>query len=805
MLALAALLSPPFSTLTYLLPAGFTPEFWRPGLRLAVPLGRSLRAALLLEAGDEIAGSSGAGEGGRAFALKEIIWPLERSPLLSPEYLDYARELALRQAQPLGRALAGMLPAGLRSAGARLRFFISGAEGIGDGKTGVRDMDLPRIREAGEEERLVLARCWQSGQGGVLRMRENADEELYALRILPPWPVRPSALRQIALLEFLEGRGFLSRRRILRELGAESAGLLKLLTERGLLEARREMPEEPEAGGEAAAWLRRYAPVLELPPAFALNGEQRAALEDLSALAGKTQPAVRLLHGITGSGKTAVYLELASRVLRQGRSVLLLAPEVALALKLKADVKERFPGLPVLLFHGYQTQAGREAVFRKTAGTEEPALIVGTRSALFLPLKNIGAIVLDEEHDSSFKQEERLSYQAKELAWFRAERQKALLVLGSATPDVKTFYAAEQGKIGLHTLKNRVGGGTLPLVGLIPMPRASGRGLMEESLRELKACVLRGEQAVILLNRRGFSPSMYCLACGSVPRCPNCAIALTYHKARERLLCHYCGHAAPFPSPCRECGSINYLPLGEGTEKLEEDLRLSLPPGRRVLRLDRDSTGRPGAMEDILQSFGRGEAEVLVGTQMLSKGHHFPQVTLVIVADGDLGLNMLDYTATERTFQLVMQAAGRAGRGEKPGRVLIQTRDPGHYCWEYVLKSDYAGFYRQELERRRKLLYPPFVCLALIRINYPVGRPGGEEALRRAGEKLQSAGKSLGVSVLGPAPAPFPVRERALRFQCLLKGLDWRSIRGVYNALALDPFFSSRLELSLDVDPVSSD
>jgi primosomal protein N' (replication factor Y) len=351
-----------------------------------------------------------------------------------------------------------------------------------------------------------------------------------------------------------------------------------------------------------------------------------------------------------------------------------------------------------------------------------------------------------------------------------------------------------------------VAGGSPPQLSLGILPRNSGKSgiLTPESSRALDDCLNAGGQAVILLNRRGYAPSMYCLECGATPRCPDCEIALTYHKGREKLLCHYCGYSVHFPAPCPGCKSLHYLPMGEGTEKLEERLAGQLKPGTRVLRLDRDSTRRPGSMEDILEAFGRGEAEVLVGTQMLSKGHHFPRVSLAVVADGDVGLNSLDYNAAERSFQLIVQASGRAGRGDRPGKVIIQTRDPSHYCWEYILNGDYEGFYRRELERREKRRYPPFVHLALLRVSYPLGWARGPSLLRHLGEALREAGKELGVAVLGPAPAPFPKRERRLRFQCLLNGGDWQKIRGVYAAAAALAPSGPELRLSLDIDPATT-
>lgn len=787
-LAQAALLSPPYSTLSYLLPPGFSQSFWQPGLRLAVPLGRNTRTAVLLEI-SEVEKPD--------YALKEIVWPLEETALLSPAYLDYARQFSLRQAQSIGRVLSSMLPAGLRQSKITLRFF---------GSSLPEDFKLAQIATLDPAYRIRLAALWESGQGKVLHIKNSADEEVYSLKVAPPWPVRPSAKRQLELLEFMEGRGLITRRRIIYALGDTIAPILKNLVQRGLIELRAEEATHPASGSDNSAWLEKYKELLQSPPPFCLNAEQETALLDFDRLVQAQKPATRLLYGITGSGKTAVYLELAARCLALGRSALLLAPEVALALKLKRDAEKRFPGLPVHLFHGYQSQAGREAVFRALACANEPSLVVGTRSALFLQMPPTGLIILDEEHDSSFKQDERLNYQAKELAWFLSMQHQALLLLGSATPDLKTFYAAEKGEIKMHRLSERVGGGTLPEVSLSVIPRSLGKSgiLTPESTSALNECLDDSGQAVILLNRRGYAPSMYCLDCGTVLRCPDCEIALTYHKSREKVICHYCGYNAPFPLPCPKCKSLHYLPMGEGTEKLEERLLGELRPSARVLRLDRDSTSRPGSMEEILEAFGQGEADILVGTQMLSKGHHFPRVSLAIVADGDMGLNSLDYNAAERTFQLIVQASGRSGRGEKSGKVIIQTRDPSHYCWEYILRNDYEGFYQSELARREKRRYPPFVRLALVRISYPLGWSQGQNILQRLAEALKKAGQELGVSVLGPAPAPFPMRERRLRFQCLLKGQDWQKIRGVYTAAASIAPGGSELRLSLDIDPATT-
>jgi primosomal protein N' (replication factor Y) len=541
-----------------------------------------------------------------------------------------------------------------------------------------------------------------------------------------------------------------------------------------------------------------------LPRGFTLTPHQWEAFSALREAAHSGKAETHLLFGITGSGKTAVYLELARDTLNRGRSVLLLAPEVALALKLRNDAEQALPGATRIFYHGYQSPAAREGTFRSLLDKSEPVLVVGTRSALFLPLENVGLIILDEEHDASFKQDEGFAYQAKEVAWFRIKHDNALLLLGSATPDLKTFHAVAQGRIPLHTLAERAGNSALPEIRLVRLPRdkTAPDPFAEETRQALSDTVRRGEQAVILLNRRGYAPLMYCLACGATAKCPSCDIGLAYHKGRERLLCHYCGYSTPFPSPCATCNGLHFLPMGEGTEKLEEQLAALLSPGTGVLRLDKDSTRRPGRMEEILGSFARKEAAVLVGTQMLSKGHHFPDVTLAVAVDADIGLNLPDYRAAERSFQLLLQSAGRAGRGDRPGTVIIQTRDPQHYCWQFVQHADYEGFFARELALRESRRYPPFVRLALIRISYPRDADGAEEDVAALGALLRGKARELGVTALGPAPAPLPVLKGRRRFHCLLKGMDWTSLRAVY-ATAFASSVKGHLRIALDIDPVN--
>ena len=787
MYASVALLSPPYACLTYALPPEFPAAFWQTGLRLAVPLGRgeqgALRAAVLLR----VSPTTDLPEN---VACKTVCWPLENEALLPPDLLALALDLARRQGVEPGHILGHVLPQGLRSTRVRLHRLEAGRASA---------LSLRQIREIQPEERRELAQALCVGAARMLAPgADAASEEFCLLRADPPWPVRPSAARQIEVLEYLHEHGAVSRRRLLQNLGQAVAPALQSLLKAGHLALTRE-----DSGEEDEQAL------LPPPPTpFCLNADQEAALAGLRAALGEEEPASRLLYGVTGSGKTAVYLELAKMCLAQGKSLLLLAPEVALAHKLRRDAACSLPDAPLFFYHGYQSPARREATFRALAARREPCLVVGTRSALFLPVPRLGCVVLDEEHDGSFKQDESLSYQAKEVAWFRMAQTRGLLLLGSATPDVKTFYAAENGHLPLLRLPSRVGGKPLPPVELIDISTVSpvvsamdGDGLLApQSEAALRETLDRGEQAVVLLNRRGYAPLMYCLDCNSTLRCPQCEIGLTYHKGREKLVCHYCGYTRPFPSPCPQCKGMNFLPLGEGTERLAE--RLSVLAGRPVLRLDRDSTRRPGRMEEILAAFARQEAPILVGTQMLSKGHHFPQVTLAVVADGDLGLNLPDYRAAERPFQLLVQSAGRAGRGAKPGRVLLQTRDVSHYCWQHVQTGDYEGFYAAELARRRLRRYPPFVRLALIRMSFGVEEKNGPAALNELATALRARARELDVQMLGPAPAPLALLRGRRRFHCLLKAGDWQALRRLY-FFARSRKASALLRLFLDLDPVN--
>ena len=792
--AIVTLLVPPCQDLTYSLPAYFPDSFWQEGMRVAVPLGNGpLRPGIIRRLDVEKP------EGIR---LKNVAWPLETAPLVSPSLMALFFAIADRYCLAPGAA-AGTMLSFLKDLNVTLhrldvqksRRLAADADGNPEEKNVFKLKDIASLPQ-GLKKR--LAGELTAGRAHMLPPRQDAAKsERCVLACSPPWPVRPNALRQIKCLETLMLRGATNHRALIRELGANGAAVVQALLSQGLIKL--ESDWDDKRSEELNEMLAEPASAFS----FSLTDAQREAVDAVEPFLDRQKASNRLLFGVTGSGKTAVYITIIKKALAKGNSVLLLAPEVALAHKLRKDCLKAMPEADIVFYHGYQSQMRREATFRAMVRRTSPCLVIGTRSALFLPIWNLCCIILDEEHDAAFKQDSRIPYHAKEVAWFRAQQEKALVLLGSATPDIKTWYAVSQGILPVSRLPNRIGNKPLPPVELVTIGRTR---IMDEqqtllappSLKALEETVARGEQAIILLNRRGFAPLIYCPDCRITLSCPNCAVGLAYHRELGRLLCHYCGYSMDFPAPCPTCGNMNFMPMGEGTERLTE--YLSNRFGREVLRFDRDSTRKEGSMEELLARFAAHEADILVGTQMVSKGHHFPDVTLAVVADGDLGLGLPDYRAAERTFQLLVQSAGRAGRGEKQGRVLIQTRNTNHYCWQYIMKADYEGFYAEELARRKRFRFPPFSHVSLIRFSHERGDAEASAAMQEMESWIKKTARERGLSLLGPIPSPLAVLNNTMRFQCLLKTSDWGGVRRLYHD-ACTQKCAAKLRLFLDLDP----
>ncbi|WP_432736175.1 replication restart helicase PriA [Maridesulfovibrio sp. FT414] len=772
----ACLASPPYSIYTYEAPAAL-PDLTE-GQRVLVPLGRSVRVAFLIETVDS------APDG---VELKSIIWPLEKEPLLNSSHFKLYRNIGARQMQPLGKVLENVVPARFRSA--RVSFRI--ADRAFPGR--LKGMDIARLPE---DKRMELVAIYNDGRMSVVLPSAIEKEEYVSLTADPPWPVRPNAARQLQILEYLYENGPREKGFLKNIMGDWTTGVINKLHSDSLVKIG-PPPEEERSPAEKCAV---GSPGWDFSP----TEQQEQAISTLLEALESGKSTVKLLHGITGSGKTLVYMTAARRCMEQGRSAIILVPEIALAYALWNSVCPLFPDARKYLYHGYQTPVRKEAIFRTLAEDSSPALIIGTRSALFLPVRNPGLIIVDEEHDESYKQEERMPYQAKEVAYFLAHMTGSLLVLGSATPDIKTFYAAEQGAFEVISMEKRVGESVLPAVRIVDTSAIKNpeQPFSPETEARLKEVVEKGEQAVVMLNRRGFSPLIYCTDCEEPFKCPLCNVSMTYHKARERVICHYCGNAYHFPLPCSTCGGSNLMPLGGGTERLEEQVTKALPQGTKILRMDRDSTRRQERLDEILKSFARGDAQVLVGTQMLSKGHNFPGVTLVVVSEGDLGLNLPDYRSAERTFQLLVQVSGRAGRGEKPGEVIIQTRNPDNPIWSAVTSADYKTFFAREIEKRKRFRYPPFTKLTLIRISYPLEWEG-EPLCPQFFSAVREAAKEAGIMAMGPVPAPLAQLRGRKRFNCLLKSDDWMKTRELYaQMLRLNPD-KKNIRITMDLDPVN--
>jgi len=554
-----------------------------------------------------------------------------------------------------------------------------------------------------------------------------------------------------------------------------------------------------------------------------LSREQTEVLKALYPALEASSYQAFLLHGTTGSGKTEVYLRVAEKALEQGQGALVLVPEIALTPQLSGRFRERF-GEKVALLHSGMGEAERLLHFQALKeGKAQVAL--GVRSAIFAPLKNMGVLVVDEEHDSSFKQEEGLRYNARDLALVRARQANAVVILGSATPSLESLYNMETGKLRLLQMRERIYNRPLPEIQLVDLrasllpqeklpeealpleavPQENAEvSLLTPALREaLEEVLLRGQQAILFLNRRGYNRMWLCTSCGKTHKCRHCDICMTFHSKAQKLQCHCCGFTQALPEVCEDCGGI-FLKLGFGTERIEEELKAAFPSAR-IARLDKDTSVSPKKLSALLEGFSRGDLDVLIGTQMLTKGHDFHGVTLVCMLLADIGLSLPDFRAAERVFHLLMQVSGRAGRGEHPGKVLVQTHHPEAEPIAYMLKKDFEGFARMEMKRRHMLAWPPCSRIALIRIE---GKDAN--AVERFSRKLaQLAGDAIwqaasNVRVLGPASAPISKVSNKYRWQLFLKGPSYTALNvplcAVEKAVASSP---KSIKVVIDVDPAT--
>jgi len=551
----------------------------------------------------------------------------------------------------------------------------------------------------------------------------------------------------------------------------------------------------PEPLTIAAGWAR---------PPHELNSYQDAAFQEIRRAIEAKRFQTFLLHGVTGSGKTEVYLNSIDAALKLGRGALLLVPEIALTPAVAGQFHARFGDLVAILHSAFNDSERAEQWRRLRKGAARVG--VGTRSAVFAPVPELGLIIVDEEHDHSYKQEETPRYHGRDIAIVRGKSENACVVLGSATPSLESRYNAERGKSTLLSMPYRISDRPLPQVEIIDM-RAEFLETRENALfsrrliEAVNSKVEAREQTMLLMNRRGYSSSVACRACGQRIQCSNCAVALTFHRRDNRLLCHYCNYAERVPQRCPECHSEHIYFLGSGSEKVESELHRHFPKAR-IARLDRDTVGGKHQYEQVLGGFREGNYDILVGTQMIAKGHDIPNVTLVGVVSADIGLGMPDFRAAERTFQLLTQVAGRAGRGSLAGTVLIQTINPDHYAIRFAAAQDYGLFFEKELQFRKLMRYPPFSAMA----NLMIRAEKKEDALRLSGELAQLLSPAQeGMKVIGPAEAPVPRLKNEYRYQTLVKSssrpLLNRMLKMV-RAAAVERKWPATA-LVIDVDPLS--
>lgn len=653
---------------------------------------------------------------------------------------------------------------------------------IGDyymsGPGSVLALAMPAAARTGASDSFKTARVYEalaSESGHTPRLTAKQAAALDALR------AHPDGMRVAELTERKIGRAIVD-------------GLVK----RGLVQARDEVVmRDPfaERAGEGAAW----AANVRQPVEPALTAHQRDAFRRLEDAASSHMFRTLLLHGVTGSGKTELYLQLGSRIIASGRRALILVPEIALTPALAGLVRQRFGDRVAIQHSGLSDGERHDQWFRIRRG--EVDVVVGTRGAVLAPIDKLGLIVVDEEQDASYKQDEAPRYHARDVAIVRARAQGALVVLASATPSLESANHARAGRYDLVRLRARILSRPLPAVRIVNMrDEYSAQGadvvLSRPLVEAIGTRLGRAEQSLILLNRRGFASVIFCRACGSSLECPHCSVSLTYHRMQRRVRCHYCNYAAAAPNRCGSCQGEFLEQLGFGTERIEAEIRATFP-GARVARVDRDTIRRRGAVTRVLEGVARGEIDVVVGTQMVAKGHDFPAVTLVGVVSADVGLGLPDFRAAERTFQLVTQVVGRAGRGEAPGEAIVQTLYPDHYAIKAASAQDYDAFFEREMQFRDALRYPPSVAM----INVIVKGRTADAAMMAAHDLAKrTRHRHPHGQVVGPAPAALAKVRDEFRAQFFIKGQQRRPMR-VALAAALDARPELRRHVVVDVDP----
>jgi primosomal protein N' (replication factor Y) len=750
--------------------------------------------------------------------LKEVEELLDVEPSLTAEVVELTRWVAEYYAAPLGEVMRAALPAGINTSIMQVVSITEKGRSVPPAVAGGFQPTKQRALQilAAEGEAEINAFCLRLGSARIPKWLRELEvdgliERAYRTRTTATRAKRQKLIRlvqadgngekriteaQQRAIDTLRSHNKLMPASELIEAAGISPSVIATLKKRGVVEEfEQEIRRDPLA-------------LAELPETdeFKLTAHQEAAFHTIETAISKRSFSPFLLHGITGSGKTEVYIRAMRAALQGGRGAMMLVPEIALTPILSRRLRAHF-GDQIAIFHSSLSRGERFDEWSRLR-TGEARVVLGTRSAVFAPVNSLGLIIVDEEQDSSYRQEESPFYNARDTAIVRAQRGSAAVVLGSATPSLESFHNAQTGKYQYLELPERIGERRLATAELVDMREVFARQkkpvvLSDDLLEAIEQTHSKSEQSIILLNRRGYSSFILCRSCGESIMCPNCEVTLTFHRGDRVLICHYCNHRERAPSQCPACESKYIYYVGEGTEQVEELMRKRFPQ-LRIGRIDRDTKSRRREFEQTLLDFEKGELDMLVGTQMLAKGHDFPNVTFVGVISVDAGLALPDFRAAERTFQLITQVAGRAGRGDRPGRVLIQTYHPHHYALKHAVAQDYLGFYNEEIRHRRNHQYPPFVALALLLTRHKDANRAYEFA-QQTKKALVEADANRTCRVLGPAPAPLARLRAEFRFHVLMKSRSRKQMRAVIDLAlkALEDAGHDLRHVSLEIDPIS--
>ncbi len=809
------------STFTYRLPVSVR-HLAQAGSRIVVPFGRKFVTGYIVALSAALDPRTNLQESD----VKEAKELLDVTPLVTPELLELTRWVSEYYLGPWGEVIKAALPPGISP---MIERFLSITpkgraefhEAAARTAQPLRQQLLQSLIESGEVALAVVSNQFGESQATRLARELERDGLVETLHRPASEFVRAKYQRRVRLVQPIEGALVVPVSADGRKFTAGQERVIAALKARESL-ALSELLAAAGAGSSAVSTLQKRNIVdvyeerqrrdplgharFEQPEDYVLTPAQESVLTELDQPLRAHAYAPFLLHGVTGSGKTEVYIRAMRVAMGLGRSALMMVPEIALTPVFSRRLRMHF-GDKVAIFHSSLSRGERFDEWTRVRNGEA-RIVIGTRSAVFAPTRDLGLVIVDEEHESTYRQQDSPHYNARDTAIVRAQKESAVVILGSATPSLETFHNAAIGKYRYIELPDRLGNRPMAVAEIIDMREVFSRNrkpkvFSDELLKSIQETHEKGEQSIILLNRRGYSSFVLCRSCGESIQCPNCDVTLTYHRSEAVIICHYCDHREAAPQKCPSCEGKYIYYVGEGTEQIEMMLA-DLFPTLRIARVDRDTTSRRGTFDRSLMDFSEGRIDMLVGTQILAKGHDFPNVTLVGVVSVDAGLALPDFRSAERTFQLLTQVAGRAGRGDRPGKVLIQTYHPYHYALRHASAQDYSGFYQEEIRHRQNHTYPPFVALASLLVHgADIERVRAEAVELR--KELDRANPERSARILGPAPAPLARLKGEYRVQLLIKCRNRRQLRKIIDGAlkALNERKVNLRSINVEIDPVS--